>query len=631
MPEAAGQTSSPRRPNARPNQASARRDQAAASSGECVPTLSGLDTLHHLLSTTGEAGERTEHDDGSSGSDGDTKDGTGDEGDAVESGTLPAQDGGSGDRPNEGRDRKKTRQTAHASPRQVATSPTDDTGEEESEAPSSPHSSAPSDASTSHRSVISRMVGAGTSAEVPREAYGQSAIAADVPLVSALGDNLLQQNHTAQHLLAGNIAPVGPLPSAAMNGGGGGGAGRGVTTALDFGAELPGLLENIFPGSHMAGAAASAVLAAPRVVCVLDAPTSPSQRITEDTVTYLNQAQTYSMRLTAAPGRYTTAFSMRLSNGKSITELEPQYSSWLAANPKRNVLEIDRLASTGIKDVRMLPTQGTMMFSWDCAEGQSAVASFRVNCLSTDFAPHRRGGEKGAFLRLQLDTADQARGDHAGIDSSTCIVKIFKGGADRRLKMDQDKLKKHADDEKDLLQFQGSKLQTALVASNCGAVLPMHCFYGDGCDVKREVDVHGGSAPMFAACKTEPIRMPSPHDVSSARNDAYREGHAEVMGRTLSSDLDSRRRAPRPRVALRITEASTCADVQLWLKENHFSEHLSAFSNYNGHLLLKLDKSDFVAICSPAEGIRLYATLRHGREPPSAPRTLSINTYTQTQ
>jgi hypothetical protein len=109
-------------------------------------------------------------------------------------------------------------------------------------------------------------------------------------------------------------------------------------------------------------------------------------------------------------------------------------------------------------------------------------------------------------------------------------------------------------------------------------------------------------------------------------------GGKSGMGRTLSGDFedDSCRRAPRARVALQITELSSTADVQQWLKENYFSEFLATFAQYNGHLLLTLEKADFIEICSPAEGIRLFAILRHGREPPPTPRALSMTTYTQT-
>ena len=49
-------------------------------------------------------------------------------------------------------------------------------------------------------------------------------------------------------------------------------------------------------------------------------------------------------------------------------------------------------------------------------------------------------------------------------------MKVFKGGADRRLKLDQDKLKKHADDKNRLMQYRGSTAETILVDSDCGPV-----------------------------------------------------------------------------------------------------------------------------------------------------------------
>jgi len=186
------------------------------------------------------------------------------------------------------------------------------------------------------------------------------------------------------------------------------------------------------------------------------------------------------------------------------------------------------------------------------------------------------------------------------------------------------------------MQFRGSEPQTKLVASDCGAMVPLRYFRRASDDVKVEPGLaveadYGAAAQMgMFSRKTESIRMPSPSEALAGGRGTGGAARTSIGRRRPDGDDEPRRRALRPRVALRITDTSSVADVQQWLCENHFTAFLGAFAHYNGHLLLKLDKADFIDICSPAEGIRMHATLRHGRDPPVFPRGLSITTYTQT-
>lgn len=348
------------------------------------------------------------------------------------------------------------------------------------------------------------------------------------------------------------------------------------------------------------------------VVCQLQAATSPSQRLDEDTLTYLNQGQTYSIQLTGNQGRYRTLFAIRLLYGKNISALRPQGTD-------RSLVEMDNLASNRISDVKKISPEGGLAFSWESTSStrESAILAFRVNCLSTDFSTHRRG-EKGAFLQLEVTTAVKdhihSTGVYVAVDVSTCLIKVFKGGAERRLKQDNDKVLKALADTKGQPQvrYQGSQVQTTLghAKSLQDLEIDMSLFKLAEVELKMEP----GASDL-----SQRSRQP-PHFSSFL---ADRSDHDE--------EHSGMRRTARPRVALKITESSPVWDVQSWLTENHFADSKTALKNYNGRLMLSLEKCDFVQICGTAEGIRMFTTLHLGRESSDAtPASLSVTTYTQT-
>lgn len=352
-----------------------------------------------------------------------------------------------------------------------------------------------------------------------------------------------------------------------------------------------------------------------KIKCLLKAATSPSQRTEEDTLTYLNQGQTYCIKLSAKPGQYRSSLAIRLLHGKSISALIPQdLQSWERTSPNRSLIEIDKLASNQITQVRRVSKDGVVAFSWktSASTNNSAVLAFRVNCLSTDFATHRRG-EKGAFLQLELMTATGAGGQqqmtHKPVDVSTCLIKVFKGGAERRLKQDQEKVQKallESNGKADAkVTYQGSQADTLLVQA---------------ADIQQ------------LSIDPSVFEPEIKHESSTRRHEPL--NFSNFIGDSLDQDEEEckDRFSARPRVALRINEQSTVWEVQQWLSENYFGDLKSELKNYNGHLLLSLEKSDFTQICGVAEGIRMYKTLRHGRESVDGNATskLSVTTYTQT-
>ncbi|ELV09209.1 Sushi domain-containing protein 5 [Tupaia chinensis] len=79
----------------------------------------------------------------------------------------------------------------------------------------------------------------------------------------------------------------------------------------------------------------------------------------------------------------------------------------------------------------------------------------KVHCISTEFTPRKHGGEKGVPFRIQVDTFKQNENgeytDH--LHSASCQIKVFKPkGADRKQKTDREKMEKRTAHEKEKYQ-----------------------------------------------------------------------------------------------------------------------------------------------------------------------------------
>ncbi|XP_044611873.1 alpha-globin transcription factor CP2 isoform X6 [Equus asinus] len=126
---------------------------------------------------------------------------------------------------------------------------------------------------------------------------------------------------------------------------------------------------------------------------VLCAATSPAVKLHDETLTYLNQGQSYEIRM--------------LDNRK-LGEL-PEINGKLV----------------------------------------------KVHCISTEFTMRKHGGEKGVPFRVQIDTfKENENGEYTEhLHSASCQIKVFKPkGADRKQKTDREKMEKRTPHEKEKYQ-----------------------------------------------------------------------------------------------------------------------------------------------------------------------------------
>ncbi|KAG8446768.1 hypothetical protein GDO86_014290 [Hymenochirus boettgeri] len=316
----------------------------------------------------------------------------------------------------------------------------------------------------------------------------------------------------------------------------------------------------------------------PSFQCVLRASSSPAVKLHEETLTYLNQGQSYEIRM--------------LSNWKGITEMSEgrrllrsvvrvvfhdrrlQYSerqqleSWQLNHPGDRILDLDVPLSVGVIDPLVNPnTLNTIEFLWDPSKRTSIF--IQVNCISTEFTQRKNGGEKGAPFRIQVDTykADSHGGSTEHLYSCSCQVKVFKPkGADRKQKTDHEKVEKRSALERE-------KYQPA-----CETTVLTECAPWPDTDATRSPH----STPNN-------FRTPTPERACSSPVCA------------LTAPLNAREQSLGP--------SASITETQQWLVRNRFSNYCRTFSNFTGADILKLSRKDLTQICGVADGIRLAHSL----------------------
>lgn len=156
---------------------------------------------------------------------------------------------------------------------------------------------------------------------------------------------------------------------------------------------------------------------------VLGAPTASGTKIGEMTMTYLNQGQSYEIRMKKL-AKTNNEVNMKTTLRVSFVEKRLQYReeeemlNWSALHSKDRLLDIDFTMSYGVFDINTHEVfNHCIQFLWN--PGREASIFIKVNCISTEFTSKRHGGERGAPLRLVAETAGM---DDVMIDTCSCLV-----------------------------------------------------------------------------------------------------------------------------------------------------------------------------------------------------------------
>ncbi|XP_065144945.1 transcription factor CP2-like protein 1 [Paramisgurnus dabryanus] len=329
----------------------------------------------------------------------------------------------------------------------------------------------------------------------------------------------------------------------------------------------------------------------------LCAATYPAVKLQDETLTYLNQGQSYEIRMLNR--KLAECKGIRCKYIKSIVRVvfhdrrlqyteHQQLEGWRWNRPGDRILDLDVPLSVGIVDPQAHPLQlNTIQFLWDPLSVTSLSLHMQVNCISTEFTPRKHGGEKGVPFRIQIDTfAASEQGEYVKyMHSASCQVKVFKPkGADRRLKNDQEKIEKKSlqDGEK----YQPSYKTTVLT----------ECFPWP-------------EAPSINITRN----TPSPVYPSSPASYSFQEG-------CVLEDMDD---------AMLIT--GILFIFAMYLHRNRFSSFCRIFSGFLGSDLLKMSRDDFIQICGPADGICLFNTIEGVRTTTSHCLCISAAEYCRYQ
>ncbi|KFQ35896.1 Transcription factor CP2, partial [Merops nubicus] len=315
---------------------------------------------------------------------------------------------------------------------------------------------------------------------------------------------------------------------------------------------------------------------------VLCAATSPAVKLHDETLTYLNQGQSYEIRmldnrkigeLPEINGKLVKSIFRVVFHDRRLQYTEhQQLEGWRWNRPGDRILDIDIPMSVGIIDPRANPTQlNTVEFLWDPSKRTSVF--IQVHCISTEFTMRKHGGEKGVPFRVQIDTfKENENGEYTEhLHSASCQIKVFKPkGADRKQKTDREKMEKRTPHEKE--KYQPSYETTIL---------------------------------------TECSPWPEITYVNNAPSPGFNSSHSSFsIGEACVNGSPNHQPEPPPPIADNLLPTSTPQEAQQWLHRNRFSTFSRLFRNFSGADLLKLTREDVIQICGPADGIRLFNALK---------------------
>ncbi|XP_061598563.1 upstream-binding protein 1 isoform X2 [Cololabis saira] len=358
---------------------------------------------------------------------------------------------------------------------------------------------------------------------------------------------------------------------------------------------------------------------------VLCAATSPAVKLHEETLTYLNQGQSYEVRMLDSRK---SGELPELNNNmvKSIIRVvfhdrrlqyteHQQLEGWRWNRPGDRLLDIDIPMSVGIVEPKTHPSQlNAAEFLWDLNKRASVFV--QVHCISTEFTPRKHGGEKGVPFRIQIDTFTQGDGaeytEH--IHSASCQIKVFKPkGADRKQKTDREKMEKRTPQEKE--KYQPSYDTTVLSETRLEPIIEDVGDHELKKSSKRTLPADcGDSLAKRGSCSPWPETA-----FASTTNQAASPSFTStpLSTYTASSVLDSDSSSPNHQAdpgslgnSEQLSPTASIQDTQKWLVKNRFSSYARLFTHFSGSDLLKLTRDDLVQICGPADGIRLFNALK---------------------
>ncbi|PNF22880.1 Transcription factor CP2 [Cryptotermes secundus] len=361
---------------------------------------------------------------------------------------------------------------------------------------------------------------------------------------------------------------------------------------------------------------------------VLAAATSIATKVNEETLTYLNQGQSYEIKLkklgelSAYRGKILKSMIRICFHERRLQYMErEQMAAWQASRPGDRIVEVDVPLSYGIYDVvQDQYLLNTVEFLWDPTKEVGVY--IKVNCISTEFTPKKHGGEKGVPFRIQVETYLQGEGTLRRLHAAACQIKVFKlKGADRKHKQDREKILKRPPLEQE--KFQPSYDCTVLndiptesltptpLSSAVTSTSPSAASFSP-----QQSDNHGSQqrggrgtptdsnsvAPVaIVTAKEERNSQPVVANLAALPAPATSAVLPEPQPLQTASDL--------PVYLQPLPSEATAQQTAQWLQSNRFGSYLRVFASFSGADILRLSRDDLIQICGLPDGIRLFNAL----------------------
>ncbi|XP_032391595.1 upstream-binding protein 1 isoform X1 [Etheostoma spectabile] len=370
---------------------------------------------------------------------------------------------------------------------------------------------------------------------------------------------------------------------------------------------------------------------------VLCAATSPAVKLHDETLTYLNQGQSYEVRmldnrkqeeLPELNNKMVKSIVRVVFHDRRLQYTEhQQLEGWKWNRPGDRLLDIDIPMSVGIVEPKTHPSQlNAAEFLWDLNKRSSVFV--QVHCISTEFTPRKHGGEKGVPFRIQFDTFAQGEsGEYTEhLHSASCQIKVFKPkGADRKQKTDREKMEKRSPQEKE--KYQPSYDTTILSETRLEPIIEDAGDHELKKSSKRTLPADcGDSLAKRGSCSPWPDAYVSPNQAATPSftstplstyttssvpdSDSSSPNHPADPGSLGNSEVSLPSAHLYELVEKQLSPTASIQDAQKWLLKNRFNSYTRLFTHFSGSDLLKLTRDDLVQICGPADGIRLFNALK---------------------
>lgn len=363
---------------------------------------------------------------------------------------------------------------------------------------------------------------------------------------------------------------------------------------------------------------------------VLAAATSIATKVNEETLTYLNQGQSYEIKLKKLGDLSAYRGKILKSNIRicfherrlQYTERE-QMLAWQRGRPGERLLEIDVPLSYGMIDVSQSSSaKNSIEFMWDPTKEVGIY--IKVNCISTEFTPKKHGGEKGVPFRIQVETKLPGG---PRLHAASCQIKVFKlKGADRKHKQDRDKIMRRPPHEQE--KYQPSYECTVLSDISFEALSPINSsFQNEGSSyitndsiTSQNLSNSGDtSSPLTVVPVALSIATPEHQLVNNLDQSSNEETNVSRSIQNLVSPVSILPdqiscNEVNNNTSIELSADANAVQTVAWLRASRFQAFETTFTNFSAADILRLSRDDLIQICGIADGIRLFNAL-HSKAP----------------